>query len=290
MALFTGSFSFSGSAILFDKTFSWDATGNLSVEIKFTEQTSLRWETTAVSGQLVASGSIVPPGDPRYIEHVNFSGLSSITSTSVGGNADLSHPYSAFLAGKDGDLDNGSIVISNGQWNSTHTAITCQLQISVFDYKNDPTTGDTSGTLMYMLSDSTYVTFTLSGASEPEHPPKPQPIVSVADAKPVVESGDGPLFATFVVRIGPASKKAVTVDYSTHDGTAVAGVDYQARSGTLKFAPGQTTGIIKVPVTVETFTDPFRTFTLHLSNPSGAGLRRQCRHRRHPYADGILPL
>ena len=64
-------------------------------------------------------------------------------------------------------------------------------------------------------------------------PPKPQPTVSVADAKPVVENGDGPLFATFVVRLAQASKHAVTVDYSTHDGTALAGVDYQARSGTL---------------------------------------------------------
>ncbi len=273
MALFTGTFSSAGSVVLFDKTFNWDANGSLSVDIKFTEVSggALRWETTSVSGQLVATGSIVPPGDPQFIQHVNFSGFSTI-STSAGGNGDITLPYSASLAGNDGDHDNGSILLTNGQWNSTHTAITCQLKISVFDYKNDPTTGDTSGTLMYMPSDSTYVTFTLSGAPDPVPPPKPQPTVSVADAKPVLETGHGPLFATFVVSIDKASKKAVTVEYSTHDGTAVAGVDYQARSGILKFAPGQTTAIIKVPVTVETFTDPFRTFTVHLSHPSGAKL------------------
>ena len=170
MALFTGTFAFSGSALLYDKTFSWDATGDLSVEITFTEQIGLplRWETTSVSGQLVASGTIVPPGDPTYIEHVNFSGFSAITSKSIGGNGDLTHPYSAFLAGKDGDLDNGSILISNGQWNSTHTAITCLLQVTVFDYKFDPTSGNTSGTLMYMPSDSTYITFTLHAGALPD--------------------------------------------------------------------------------------------------------------------------
>jgi hypothetical protein len=274
MTLFTGSFSFSGSAVLGDKTFSWNANGDLSVEITFTEQIGLplHWETTSVSGDLVATGSIVPPGDPRYIEYVDFSGFTAITSASVGTNADVSYPYSASLSGKDGDLDNGSIVISNGQWNSTHTAITCQLQVNVFDYKFDPTTGNTSGTSMIMPTYNTYVTFTLSGAPDPVPPPKPQPTVSVADAKPILENGHGPLFATFVVSIDKASKQAVTVEYSTHDGTAVAGVDYQARSGILKFAPGQTTAIVKIPVTVETFTDPFRTFTLHLSDPSGAHL------------------
>src|SRR5262245_66692865 len=94
MALFTGTFSTAGSVVLFDKTFNWDASGSLSVDTKFTEQSngSLTWETTAVSGQLVATGSIVPHGDPQYIQYVNFSGFST-TKTVAGGNGAITPRY-----------------------------------------------------------------------------------------------------------------------------------------------------------------------------------------------------
>src|SRR5262249_38501829 len=44
----------------------------------------------------------------------------------------------------------------------------------------------------------------------------------------------------------------ITVDYATTDGTAKAGTDYDAASGTVTFAPGQTTQVIDVKVNGDT--------------------------------------
>ena len=61
------------------------------------------------------------------------------------------------------------------------------------------------------------------------------PGLSIADAPPVRE-GDT---AEFVVRLNAASGLAATVSYGTVDGTAVAGFDYVASEGTLRFEPGR---------------------------------------------------
>ena len=54
--------------------------------------------------------------------------------------------------------------------------------------------------------------------------------------------------AAVVVGLDAPVSRAVTVHYTTADGTARAGGDYQALSGRLTFAPGQTRKAIPVPV------------------------------------------
>jgi hypothetical protein len=61
----------------------------------------------------------------------------------------------------------------------------------------------------------------------------------------------------------------VTVDYATSDGTALAGKDYEATTGTLTFAPGQTTQSVSVPVLADRKTEASEAFTLTLSNVDG---------------------
>ncbi len=58
----------------------------------------------------------------------------------------------------------------------------------------------------------------------------------------------------------------MTVDYTTADGTATAGSDYVAQSGTLTFKPGQTSKIIVVPSNGDTTDENDETFSLKLSN------------------------
>jgi hypothetical protein len=97
--------------------------------------------------------------------------------------------------------------------------------------------------------------------------------LSIGDAT-VTEPVSGTASATFQVSLDQASGKTVTVAYTTIDGSALAGTDYQATSGTLTFAPGQATQTITVPVLADPNPDGAETFTVELSAPGNATIAR----------------
>ena len=76
----------------------------------------------------------------------------------------------------------------------------------------------------------------------------------------------------FTVRLSAAQTGAVTVDYNTQDGTATVGSDYTETSGTLTFNAGETEKTVSVPIIDDTVSDDGETFTLVLTNPTGATL------------------
>ena len=77
---------------------------------------------------------------------------------------------------------------------------------------------------------------------------------------------------SFTVTLDEAASGTVTVDYATSDGTADAGDDYTAASGTLSFAAGETSKTISVAIADDTRNESDETFTVTLSNASGADL------------------
>ncbi|MFZ6005504.1 MAG: beta strand repeat-containing protein, partial [Actinomycetota bacterium] len=96
--------------------------------------------------------------------------------------------------------------------------------------------------------------------------------MSVSDAA-VIEGDSGSSTLQFTVTLSVSNLLPVTADYQTSDGTAVAGSDYTATSGTVTFIPGATTVAINVPVTPDSFPEPNETLTVTLSNPSsGTGI------------------
>jgi len=74
------------------------------------------------------------------------------------------------------------------------------------------------------------------------------------------------------VTLSAASGQTITVNYSTADGTALAGSDYTASSGTLTFAPGQTSKTVTVTVLGDTVVEGTESFTLNLSGATNATL------------------
>ena len=82
----------------------------------------------------------------------------------------------------------------------------------------------------------------------------------------------------FAVSLNRAAAHAVSVDYATADGTAAAGPDYTATSGTLTFAPGETEKTVAVALLDDAVDEGKERFTLVLSNPRGAFLRAM--HRK----------
>ena len=82
--------------------------------------------------------------------------------------------------------------------------------------------------------------------------------------------GDPVNSASFQVQLSGKSATAITVDYSTINGTATAGSDFTATSGQLTFAPGSLSQTILVPITPDNNIEPDETFTIQLTNPIGA--------------------
>jgi beta-glucanase (GH16 family) len=78
--------------------------------------------------------------------------------------------------------------------------------------------------------------------------------------------------AAIVVNLDLPTTVPVSVDYATSDGTAVAGTDYTAASGTLDFDPGETTASFNVTFPDNSIYAPSKTINLTLSNPTGATL------------------
>ncbi|MBW2065872.1 MAG: hypothetical protein JRJ03_13215, partial [Deltaproteobacteria bacterium] len=74
--------------------------------------------------------------------------------------------------------------------------------------------------------------------------------------------------ADFTVTLSVAAEDDVTVDYATSDGTATAGSDYSATSGTLTINAGDTSGTISVPITDDAMIELAETFYVNLSSPS----------------------
>ncbi len=100
-----------------------------------------------------------------------------------------------------------------------------------------------------------------------------QPALSIDDIS-VNEGNSGTTTATFTVSLSAASGQTVTVNYATADGTATAGSDYVARSGTLTFAPGVTAQGIAVIVNGDTAVESNETFSVGLSGAGNATIAR----------------
>lgn len=77
--------------------------------------------------------------------------------------------------------------------------------------------------------------------------------------------------ATFTVLLDKAVNGAFALDYHSADGTANAGSDYTAVSGTLNFAPGETVKTITVPIANDTVAEADEFFSVQLGALSGSG-------------------
>jgi sugar lactone lactonase YvrE len=73
--------------------------------------------------------------------------------------------------------------------------------------------------------------------------------------------------ANVTVRLNNSSVQPVSVNYATANGTAIAGADYQATSGTLTFAPNESVKTIPVTIYGDSNFESNETFTVNLTNP-----------------------
>ena len=92
---------------------------------------------------------------------------------------------------------------------------------------------------------------------------------ALASSNYSVSEGGGTV--SIVVRRTGGSEGTVTLDYSTINGTAIAGQDYNARSGTLTFLDGQTTKTVNVTIRDDANLEGNEQFNFAIDNLQGSG-------------------
>ncbi len=161
----------------------------------------------------------------------------------------------------EGTVDVASLTFTNANWNTPQTVTIDGVDDALLD-------GDITYSITLSIDDAN---------SDDNFDALEDQTVSVtnADDDAVQISIDDPsetegTALTFTVSLsGAAPAGGVTVDYITSDGTAVAGTDYTAASGTLTFAEGESSKEIAVTISGDETVEADETFTITLSNNTG---------------------
>ncbi|MEO6740998.1 MAG: S8 family serine peptidase, partial [Chthoniobacteraceae bacterium] len=96
------------------------------------------------------------------------------------------------------------------------------------------------------------------------------PTLSINDAT----TSEGSTDATFTITLSAPTVRDVTVDWNTVNGTALAGTNFTAASGTVTIPAGTTTAHVGVTPSGPVLTVPSVNFLLRLSNPINATIVR----------------
>jgi PKD domain/Calx-beta domain/RTX calcium-binding nonapeptide repeat (4 copies) len=171
-------------------------------------------------------------------------------SGAILGQSSVPQPPAGFADGTAHDID----ISNDGVWLVTG---------SVTGYIGIMTTDFTQKSFFRPSEEPVFVTF--NELPPPSEPPL-VPYIRVSDAT-VIEGHAGTAALKFTVRLYQPTVRFVYVDYATQDQSAVAGDDYEATSGTVTFAPGETVKTVIVPVIGERHIEPDEALTLSLSNP-----------------------
>ena len=104
-------------------------------------------------------------------------------------------------------------------------------------------------------------------------PPPPARTISVDDVS-VTEGDRNTLNVTVTLRLSSASSTPISVSIATQvagvgSGFAVAGSDFQSKSGTVTFAAGSTTATFTIAIVGDRTSEPTETFRVVLSGPTG---------------------
>jgi hypothetical protein len=87
------------------------------------------------------------------------------------------------------------------------------------------------------------------------------PEINIADVT-AIQGTEGQSPVEVLVYLSHAPSEPVTVEYSTENETAIAGVDYVGTSGTIRFEPGETSKWITIMIIGEVAADPDEGVTL----------------------------
>jgi CSLREA domain-containing protein len=165
-------------------------------------------------------------------------------------------------AGIDYKTSSGTLNFAAGETSKNVSVAFCDDLVFEGDETLDLSLSGETGTGVTLGSPATAV-FTI-------HDDESAPTVSVNDF--TFTGADSLTVNGFTVTLSNPSSSTVTVHYATSDNTATAGEDYTAASGTLTFAPGETSMNIPITILADNVYEPEETFFVDLDTPMGATL------------------
>ncbi|WP_168564012.1 tandem-95 repeat protein [Crateriforma spongiae] len=159
-------------------------------------------------------------------------------------------------------LDSISIGGSNADdWYGMSNVVNGEFYFGGFTRSEDfPTTPGAPDASFGGVTDGFLVRYALSDSAE----------TSVSDVS--LSEGNTSRTATVVLSLAEAWSTDLSVDYQTIDGTAVAGEDYVATSGTLVIPAGSTSAAIDVTIVGDSLAESDESFTVELTNLDGIGV------------------
>ena len=145
-------------------------------------------------------------------------------------------PKSLILAGSDYQAGSGTLTIPAGQRTGTITVLV-----------NGDRLAESNETMFVNLSSPTNAT--IADGQGVGTIVDDEPRISISDVTKAEGKNRQTTLFTFTVTLSAAYDQAVTMSYRTVDGTATSGSDdCIAKTGTLTFAPGETTKTIRIEV------------------------------------------
>jgi hypothetical protein len=163
------------------------------------------------------------------------------------------------VAGQDYNAATGTVMFAAGQ---TSRPITVTVRGDALDEINE--------TLLLTLSNPVNANLTDDEGTGTITDDDAAPALAISNAT-VTESDTGAsVDTTFTVSLSAASGRSVFVNYTTQAATATSPADFASDSGTLFFAPGETTKTVTVSVEGDLLNEAVETYNVVLSAPVGA--------------------
>lgn len=217
------------------------------------------WRVTTVTGPSLAIDDVTATEGNSGTQGFVFT--VSLSQAAVGNEAvDFATANGSATAGSDYTATSGTLTFGAGTSSQT-------LSVSVGGdtlFENDETFSvNLSNPQNAQIADSIGTgTITNNDAA---------PSLSIGDVT-VTEGDSGTQSAVFTVTQSFATGAPTTVQFATSNGTAAAGSDYVATSGSLTIGAGATSQTLSVTVNGDLSYEPNETFTVTLSNPSPAAV------------------
>ncbi|MBE9219442.1 peptidylprolyl isomerase [Dolichospermum flos-aquae] len=165
--------------------------------------------------------------------------------------------------------------ISTGNFTATSGTITFAANASTATLTIDPTADtivENDETVALTLAAGTGYTIGTTTAVTGTIVNDDVPVINLSANQTIVEGNSNPQNVTYTVTLSRSDTRVITVNYTTVNGTATAGLDYTTTTGTLTFNSGVTSQSINIPILNDSINEVNETFTLTLTSPTNANL------------------